>query len=149
MTRRCAYSKSTENFVVDELSHLHLLTPSLRGGDIHPSFFQSQPSPLPPVPLAPCPIGHPFPPLHCILSLSLYLTCLLHPKILCFPLSSYSYSSFFLLIFSNRLLESVDSSHRLSSFLSPISNLARLPSIPPKLLSVYFRPYLPRLLRTI
>lgn len=144
MIRSCAY-KEFRTWWTFSSSFTHIQSQRWR----QPSFSQSQPSLFPPVPLVPCSISHPFPLLHCIFSLSLYLTCLLHPKILSFLLSSYNYSSFFLLISSNKLLEKVNYSHHLSFFLSPTSNLASLPSIPPKRLSVYLRPYFPRLLHTI
>lgn len=98
----------------------------------HPSFLQSQPSPFPPAPPAPCSIGHPFSLLHWI-----SLTCLFHSKTRSSNPSFYNYCSFFPLLFSNKLFARLDYSHH-RSFLSPINNLACLPSIPPKVLLVYF-----------
>ena len=71
------------------------------------------------------------------LSCTEYFTFLFPSKTLSCNPSFYNYCSFFLLIFSNKLFERTDYSHHLS-FLSPINNLACLPSIPPKLLSVNF-----------
>lgn len=150
----CAYGESTGNF--DELSYLHSFTSDLRGGD-QPSSFRA--SPLHSLLLLYCSIGHPFALLYWILPPSPYLTCLFHLKLFpssCLPTAlggSFSWPS----------QTSGKSWIYLPSLLfplPPINNLACLPHIPLKLLSVYTSvipklpnafssPHLPRLLSTI
>lgn len=147
----CVYGESTGNF--DELSHLHSFTSNLRGGGIHPPF---RANPLRSLLLLYCSIGHPFPLLHWILPLSPHRTCLFYLKLFpspCLPTAiagSFSWPSGKSWIYLPSLLFS----------LSPINNLACLPHIPLKLLSVYTwvisklpnafsSPHLPRLLSTI